>query len=151
MRLIPIHCEACGRAGLTEGSAIRQGVATCGDCGGIAHTLPGESYAPQDVALFDDLAAALRDAQLTPLNAAQLQSELAARNSAPGRGLKRMAKLLPSLAILELIVSNDPVIMRKAEGMLATLLEAIAASRSSSGVITAAAPLRRTKTGDGLL
>lgn len=151
MRLIPIHCEACGHAGLIDGSSIRQGVAACGGCGGIAHTLPGESYGPQDVALFSDLAGALRDAQLTPLNAAQLQSELAARNSAPGRGLKRMAKLLPSLAILELIVSNDPVIMRKAEGMLATLLEAIAASRSSSGVISTAAPLRRTKTGDGLL
>jgi hypothetical protein len=151
MRLIPIHCEACARAALVDGRAIRQGVAVCGECGGTSHTLPGESYGLQDAALFDDLAAALRDAQPTPLNAVQLQSELAARNTAPGRGLKRIAKLLPSLAILELIVSNDPLVMRKAEGMLATLLEAIAASRSSSGVIAPAGSLRRTKAGDGLL
>jgi hypothetical protein len=127
------------------------GVATCGECNGPARTLPGESYAEQDASLFNDLESTLREAQLTPVNAVQLAVELEGRTGQPGRGLKRLARLLPSLSILELIVSNDPATMRKAEGMLATLLDAIAASRSRSGSIPAVGSLKRVKTGDGLV
>jgi hypothetical protein len=127
------------------------GSVSCPKCGNSSRTLPGESYAAADAKLFEDLDATLREAQLTPLNAMQLAVELEGRNGAPGRGLKRIAKLLPTLSILELIVSNDPITMRRAEGMLATLLDAIAASHSRSGEMPAAGALHRVKTGHGLM
>lgn len=151
MRLIPTHCDSCLRAALVSADAIESGWMTCRECGGAARTLPGQSYGPEDAQLFDDLQATLREAQLTPLNAHQLAVELQDRQGVPGRGLKRLARLLPSLAILELIVSNEPISMRKAEGMLATLLDVIAARRSHSGVMPAVGALRRTKTGSGLM
>jgi hypothetical protein len=87
--------------------------------------------------LFRDLEASLSEAQLTPLLARQLVGELAERRLYPGRALKRMAKLSPSLSILELLALNDPATVRKAEGMLFTLLEASAARRSRSGEMPA--------------
>jgi hypothetical protein len=134
MRLIPTYCESCRRSALVGSDAIASGVAVCPDCGASSRTLPGESYAPEDAKLYKRLETALRDAELSPLNAAQLAVELEGRSRAPGQGLKRIAQLLPSLSILELIVSNEPVMMRRAEGMLATLLDATASSRTSSSV-----------------
>ena len=139
MRLIPTHCEACERCALVTAEAIIGSSVRCAQCGALSRPLPGESYGSQDAALFKDLEASLSEAQLTPRLASQLVEELDERRLYPGRALKRMAKLLPSLSILELIVGIDPATVRKAEGMLFTLLEASAARRSRSGEIPAVA------------
>lgn len=137
MRLIPTYCETCERCALLSAEAFVDSGALCPTCAGLARPLPGESYGTQDAALFKDLESSLREAQLTPTSAAQLATELDGRSAHPGRGLKRIAKLLPSLSILELIVGNDPATIRKAEGMLVTLLDANAARRSHSGEMLA--------------
>ena len=150
MRLIPTHCEGCSRCSLVEANAITNGVANCLECGGHARSLPGESYAPEDKTLFSELGATLREAGVSPLNASQLAVELEVRNyGAPGRGLRRLVQVLPSLGILELIVANQPGPMRKAEGMLATLLDALANSRPKSGTMPVVAQPAPRKTGDG--
>jgi hypothetical protein len=100
--------------------------------------LPGESYAAEDVALFEELRSVLTQANISPPNAAALRGELAGRTSAePGRGLKRLAQLVPALGLLELIVPGRPSALRKAEGMLATLLDGVARSRTRSGTMSA--------------
>jgi hypothetical protein len=43
---------------------------------------------------------------------------------------------VPALGILELIVLNQPGALRKAEGMLAVLLDALARGRRNSGFMT---------------
>ncbi|HXK17869.1 MAG TPA: hypothetical protein VNG33_08705 [Polyangiaceae bacterium] len=150
MRLIPIHCDSCLRSALVNQDAVTDGLAACADCGGRARVLPGESYAQEDATLFDDLVAMLRDAGITPLNAAQLAGELQERSyTDPGRGLRRLGQLLPSLGIWELIVASNPASLRKAEGMLALVLNALANGRSRSGFIAAVPPGRGSKTGDG--
>ncbi len=138
MMLIPTHCDACMRAALIEAELVDDGQALCETCGGTSRALPGETYGSQDQLLFKELATILREAGLTPLNAIQLAVSLDGRNSHPGIGLKCVAQLLPSRAVLELIAENEPAAMRKAEGILATLLEAIATGRSKSGVAPAA-------------
>jgi len=150
MRLIPIHCDSCLRSALVDESALLDGQAACAECAGRARALPGESYAQEDAPLFYDLVAMLRDAGITSLNAAQLAVELQERSySDPGRGLRRLAQVLPSLGILELIVARNPASMRKAEGMLALLLNALGNSRSRSGVMPAMTPsLHEAKTGN---
>jgi hypothetical protein len=149
MRFIPTHCEICSLAALVPTSAINHGVASCTACGGPARPLPGESYAEDDATLFNELAAALREAGLTPYNAAQLARELEGRDLiAPGRGLRRLAQVLPTLEVLELVVPDRPGPLRKAEGMLAALLDVIARGRTQSGVVPAYTPAR-SKTGDG--
>jgi hypothetical protein len=152
MRLIPIHCDSCDRSALIGTSAISNGGTSCPGCGKPARPLPGESYGESDLGLFKDLEDTLREAQLSSLNASRLATELDDRNRHPGLGLKRIARLLPSLSILELIVSDDQPTMRKAEGILATLLAQIAARRSSeSGEIAVMGALRTFKAGHGLL
>jgi hypothetical protein len=149
MRLIPTHCQTCSRTALAEASSITEGMAVCAECGGPARSLPGESYNAGDETLFNELGATLREAGISPVNACQLSGELEIRKyGQPGRALKRLVQILPSLGLLELIVANRPAAMRKAEGMLATLLEAIAAGRSQSGIMPAVQPpSRKTSTG----
>jgi hypothetical protein len=149
MKFVPVHCETCVRSDLVRASDVLDG-ALCGECGSAMRTLPGQTYGSQDVALFKDLEQTLREAQLTPLNAVPLSVELEAFDHHPDRAIKRVAQLLPSLAILELVVSNDATTMRKAKGMLATLLDVIAASRSQSTMVPARR-LRPAKSGGGLV
>jgi hypothetical protein len=98
--------------------------------------LPGELYGADDAAVFNDLEATVRDARPTPGNAAELLRQLDSRATNPGRGLKRLGRLLPSLAVLELIVENNPAAMRKAEGMLALLLQVVASKQRQSTLAT---------------
>lgn len=149
MRFIPSHCEACSLSALIPANAIIQGVARCSACGGPARPLPGESYAEEDATLFNELAGALREAGLTPYSAAQLATELEGRDLIePGRGLRRLAQVLPSLGVLELVVPDKRGPLRKAEGMLAALLDVIARGRTQSGMMPAFVQ-QRSKTGDG--
>jgi hypothetical protein len=150
MRLIPTYCESCRRSALVGTNTIVGGVAVCPDCGASSRTLPGESYAPECAKLYKSLETALHEAELSPPNAAQLAVELEGRNRTPGRGLKRIAQLVPSLSLSELLVSNEPIVMRRVEGMLATLLDAMATSRSTSSA-PAPAELRGGKADGGLL
>jgi len=151
MKLIPTHCQSCARSRLVSVDSLASGIVTCPDCGGLAHALPGESYVEADVPLFDDLVSMLREADITPANAALLAQELEGRSyTDPGRSLRRLEQLLPSLGILELLVAHRPASMRKAEGILSLLLHALAGGRSQSGFMPAAdAPIQRAKTGEG--
>lgn len=150
MRLIPVHCDHCSRSALVEASAIVAGSTRCSECQGPARPLPGESYGPDDARLFKHLETTLREARLTAVNAAQLAVELEGRHAHPGRGLERLAELLPSLSVLELLVGSDAASKRKAEGILATLLEAMSAAvGSASGVVPAFGAFRGSKLGDG--
>ena len=140
MRLIPTHCDACGRATLTPGSAIEAGAARCGECGNQARTVPGSSYGAGDAALYDKLAQGLRDAGVTAARAAALSAELNAAlgSGAPGQALHRLLASLPALGALGLNLDGDPQQLRKLEGMLTTLLSGIGSGRAPSGMVPAA-------------
>jgi hypothetical protein len=125
------------RSALIEAERIVDEQARCEECGYMAWALPGDSYGPQARALFKDLEALLSEARLSPLRAIELSGELASKSSQPGSGLLRLIQLLPSLAILELIVGSEPMMVRQAESMLASLLRAIAMGRSRSGMMSA--------------
>ncbi len=138
MRFIPTHCEACSRTALIRADAIVNGCVSCSECGGRTRTLPGESYAEEDVALFEELRTVLEQAKISPQGAAALRGELSGRTSLEaGRGLKRLAQVVPALGLIELIVPGRPAALRKAEGMLATLLDGLARARSRSGTMSA--------------
>jgi hypothetical protein len=148
MRLIPTHCDACSRTALVGDSAIANGHALCVDCGARARTLPGESYGPEDVALFEELRTALAHAKITPANAALLATELEARaRSEPGRGFKRLLQLVPALGLLEVVVPTRPATLRKAEGMLAALLTGLSSVRTRSGTMAAVTQEPTSKAG----
>ena len=139
MRLIPTHCDACGRATLTAAGAIEAGSARCAACGGQARTVPGSSYGPGDAALYDRLAQGLRDAGVTAAGAAALSAELnpALGSGAPGEGMRRLLVSLPALGALGLNLDGDPQQLRKLEGMLTTLLSGIGSGRAPSGMVPA--------------
>jgi hypothetical protein len=141
MRFIPTHCEACSRSALVSADAIHGGITQCIDCGATASSLPGESYGEEDVALYHDVATALRDAGVTPMQARQLAQDLEAKSLLePGRCLRRVVQTLPSLGVLELLVNDEPLAVRKLEGMLAILLDVMGNSRSESGIDSAFDP-----------
>jgi hypothetical protein len=123
-------------------------MAVCAQCGGGALVLPGESYADQDVQLFERLAGTLEDAGVAPAQAVVLALELAPRNRVPpGRCLRRLTHVLPSLAVFDLLVGGDPVALHKAEGMLATLLEARARACRDSEIRAVYPPSRSKASG----
>jgi hypothetical protein len=126
-----------------DAAHITQGHAQCPECGGAARTLPGESYSADDDGLFRELGAALQEAAITPQSASALAAQLESRHyEQPGRALRRLAQSVPALGILELIVLNQPGALRKAEGMLAVLLDALARGRRNSGFMTVVADSR---------
>ncbi|HYJ09188.1 MAG TPA: hypothetical protein VEX18_09260 [Polyangiaceae bacterium] len=125
MLLIPIHCDACRLSSLKAANLIVAGAVTCAACGKNARTVPGASYAPEDEPLFDELSTALREASVTPANAARLLVDLRQH----GVSLPRLAKTMASLAVVQAHVGAQVPRRRKAEGMLLTLLEAMASSR----------------------
>jgi hypothetical protein len=117
-------------------------MAKCAECGGTMRALPGETYGEEDIPLFDDLRAALDEVGLTPQHAAGLMAQLEIRRTQPpGHGLRQLAQVLPSLGILELIVANRTATLRKAESMLATLLDTVVNShRPQSGLLSMGRP-----------
>src|SRR5690242_5752608 len=112
MRLIPIYCDVCGRPDLAIETAIAAGLTDCPQCGHPrARTVPGASYSAEDRQLFNELAAALREAGMAPAGAAQVASDLGfpLEERGTGSGLQRLTKAIPSLALLEALVDRTPV------------------------------------------
>jgi hypothetical protein len=137
MQFIPTYCDTCERLELTAAASIINGEARCSECNAPSRSRPGQSYVEEDVGLFNDLRAALLEAGITQQNAASLVNQLEYGGEHRERGLRRLAHLVPALGILELIVDNHPGTLRKAEGMLAIQLEALAAGRRQSTIMPA--------------
>lgn len=149
MRLIPTHCDGCGRASLIPGNMIETGVARCSECGAQARTVPGSSYGPDDAALYDRLAQGVREAGIGAAGAAAMAAELSSAlgGGVPGQGLRRILAALPALRALTLSVEAEPQGLRKLEGMLTTLLSGIASGRTRSGTMPAAPQQRPYRSG----
>jgi hypothetical protein len=138
MKLIPTYCDACERSRLIDEAAVGGGVFSCPVCAAQARSVPGSRYAPEDAALYDQLAGVVRDAGISVANAAQLQARLDGDESqTPSERLLKLAQTLPTLAVLEGLARGDAALARKAEGMLQTILAAIASQRRRSGEMPA--------------
>jgi hypothetical protein len=135
MQFIPTYCDTCERLELTAAASITNGEARCSECHATSRSRPGQSYAEDDVALFNDLRGALQEAGITQQNATSLVNQLEYGGEHRERGLRRLAHLVPALGMLELIVDNHPGTLRKAEGMLAILLETLALGRRQSVIV----------------
>jgi hypothetical protein len=139
MNLVPAYCRSCSHFYLESLLVVAANNALC-ECGGIARVLPGARYTADDETLFDAVVSSLRNAGITWMAAPQLARALDGRTAEPpGAALTRLARLVPSLSIIELIAGGDPRTARTAEAMFATVLDAIAATRSHSD--TAPRPL----------
>lgn len=147
MRFIPTCCDVCSISTLTAETSIRAGRSECAECGGSARTIPGSSYAGEDRALYDLLADALSYAELAPLNAIQLLAQIDAETLqiSPGRTLSLISRSLPSLSYLEARLGEEGFEVRKAEGMLVTLLVAQATARRESGLLPVVSLTERAK------
>jgi hypothetical protein len=130
MAHLPTYCDACGRAALVPVSELEEGL-VCVECGAGPRVIPGSSYGDEDVALFAELASALKEAGITAWQA-QLLAARAATTPHPPAGylLRQLAETLPSLSVLE--VGRGAQAMRKADGMLATLLRGFSSGRTQS-------------------
>ena len=144
MNLFPTYCERCSTSALVPANDINEGATTCIGCGGSATVLPGEAYTEDDASLFADVVSTLREAGISPPQATLLATELESRSVlAPGRCLRRLAQILPTLGVLELLVGSDPAMLRKAESMLTMLLDAMARQRSHSELVPTVNPKSR--------
>jgi hypothetical protein len=141
MRLVPCHCHACKSYWLQAHADIDQDGNTACGCGGAARALPGESYSPADESLFDAIINSLRTAQVTAMQAVLLTIELErCEDVTPAGKLARLSQLVPAFSIIELIATTDPARSRKAVGMFALLLDAIAMTHRSSDFSSLALP-----------
>lgn len=132
MELVPAYCRSCAHFYLESLLVVAEGNVLC-DCGGIARVLPGDHYTGADETLFDAVVSSIENASVSWMVAPELLRALDGRVSEePGAALARLAQLVPSLAIIELIASGDATTARTAEAMFATVLEAIAGMRSRS-------------------
>jgi hypothetical protein len=132
MEFVPAYCRSCRDFYLESLVVVAADNVLC-ECGGIARVLPGGRYAAADETLFDAVVSSLESAGVSWMTAPELARALDSIDSEPpGTALARLARLVPALAIIELIVGGDARAARTAESMFATVLEAIAATRSRS-------------------
>jgi hypothetical protein len=109
---------------------LKDGLA-CVECGATPRVIPGSSYGDDDVALYAELARALKEASITAWQAQLLAAQATATPHPPaGYLLRQLAKTLPSLSVLE--VGGGAQALRKADGMLATLLRGFSSARTRS-------------------
>ena len=135
MSLVAAHCRVCDHYWLVARVDIdSMGSAAC-ECGSVGQALPSEAYLSGDVSLFDAIVASLEAAEVPPLQAGRLSLELElCEGLPPVAKLARLSTLVPSLAVIELIATADVATTRKAVGMLALLLEAMATSNRKSDI-----------------
>lgn len=139
MDLAPAHCRTCGHIYLESVIVIAADNVVC-ECGGIARVLSDARYRHQEESLFDAIVASLVAGGVSCLTAPRLSRALdGAPADRPGAALSRLAVLLPSLAVIELIAGGDETTARTAESMFGVVLDAIASTRSHSGFMPAAA------------
>lgn len=132
MELVPAYCRTCRHFYLESLVVVAADNVLC-ECGGIARVVSGERYTDADETLFDAVVSSLESAGVSWMNAPELVRALGGRESEePGTALARLARLVPSLSIIELIAGGDARTARTAESMFATVLEAIAATRNRS-------------------
>lgn len=133
MEVVPAYCRSCKHFYLESLVVVAADNVLC-ECGGIARVLPGDRYTAADETLFDAVVSSLESAGVSWMSAPELVHALSDRDSEePGVALARLARLAPALSIIALITGGDARTARKAESMFATVLEAIAATRSQSG------------------
>lgn len=152
MGLIPTYCDVCDRSRLIDEGAIGAGTFNCPVCSTQARSVPGSRYTAEDVPFYDQLASIVREAGISVANAAQLQARLDSLDSedeTPSERLIKLARMLPTLAALEPLAQVDATVSRKIEGMLRTILAAIASQRRRSGempaILGVTLPRRRSK------
>lgn len=137
MGLIPTYCDVCERSRLIDEGSIGGGEFKCPVCATQARSVPGSRYAADDRSLYDQLASIVREAGIGVANAAQLQARLDGESESSTDQLLRLSQVLPSLAPIEPLIRDNANVARKAEGMLRTILAAIASQRRRSGEMPA--------------
>jgi hypothetical protein len=132
MDLVPAYCRSCAQFFLESPVVVAADNVLC-DCGGIARVLPGAQFPSSDESLFDAVVRSLSVAGVSWMTAPALARTLDGREAeAPGTALSRLVRVVPSLAIIELIAGGDDRRLATSELMLAVVLEGIAATRSRS-------------------
>lgn len=137
MGFIPTYCDACERSRLIDETAVGTGTFNCSQCSGQARSVPGSRYGEADAALYTRLASMAHDAGISVGNAAQLHARLDSEGESPVERLLSLARMLPGFAELGELARADEATARKAEGMLRTILSAIASQRRRSGTMPA--------------
>jgi hypothetical protein len=91
--------------------------------------MPGSSYTAEDLPVFDEVLLALGQAEVESTQAAKWLVELNDGTvSAPGSGLRRLARALPALEAVANGFGGQAKALRRADGLLLFLLEAVARS-----------------------
>jgi hypothetical protein len=135
MDLVAVHCRSCSCLYLENAIAVLADNTLC-ECGGIARMIPGPRYSRGDETLFGALVRSVEAAGVSFMTAPELATVLHEREvSAPGRALEALARRLPALAVVHLVVDGNPDQAGRAEAMLESILDAIAATRSRSGFL----------------
>lgn len=101
--------------------------------------MPGCSFAPTDIALFDELRQALAEARLAPREAQKVAQELAAALQAgsPGSVFEGLSDRAPSLLLVQAAAGRNPAAQRRVMMLLRALLEAGPTRREPTGDVNA--------------
>jgi hypothetical protein len=149
MHWLPTRCEACQRVDLLPARDGVEGKLPCPACGGIAHVVPGCSYAEGDVALFTELARVVSSGKVSLPEALRLTIDIerAAATGKEAEAFMAVARRLPLLEPMRLMLEAHPKRLRQALLMFATVLNALTLMRGSGTLaavaMTEAEELRR--------
>jgi len=134
MLFIVARCDECWRVRLVAQVELRDRAAACSDCGTPLRVMPSGMYREQDVQLFHEISDTLRDGKVRPFEATQLAAELrrVLANGDYDRFFELLSNKTPSFTPIQLHFGGKPSLQLRALRMLATILEALSATRSGT-------------------
>lgn len=134
MALLLTACPECRRPALVDERNLVP-TASCPACGADTRVVPGCSFGPADLALFDELRQALAEARLAPAEAQKVARELAAalQGGSHGSAFERLGDRLPSLLLIQAAAGSNRAAQRQVMMLLRALLDAGSTRRESTG------------------
>jgi hypothetical protein len=110
------------------------GAVACEKCSQNLRIVPSTMYGHDDVALFEELSATLREGNVTAIEAMQLAAELkrVLANHSYDRFFDILSTKTPGFTPIQLLYGGKPSHQLRALRMLSTILDALAAGRSGT-------------------
>jgi len=139
MSYLPTICDKCRRLSLVASGALREQCPTCPWCAEPLRVVPSCSYRAADLPLFRELSDTVTEGVVGAMEASSLANRVRAAlwSGSYRPELETLATRLPGLVPQLVAMGQNRMAQHHTLQLLRTIFEAVASTRSVSGVMTA--------------
>lgn len=138
MSYLATVCDDCHGVSLVPLGAFAQRPPLCSNCHEALRVFPSCNYSAGDVTLFSELNATIAESGISAAEADSLALEISSKLSTGSYDAcwERLAKRLPGLLPVQLVIGSNHLRRRRALQMFKTIFEALSTTRVSGMLST---------------